>query len=581
MKLRNMIRSILTEAVRFGSREKSEVMRFADDFRVGFEFEMHLKEEYFPDWADRYDYQSIEDFKESDTLMDYMREKLSFDEDEFHEKVWNDTESSADKIYDYGSEATVLINLLRLNQQTLSNLSEIVYQKDWTALENTDEMKILLRIAEVANELEDFYDFVSITTDVEDLKNVLDDATSDNHIVHSIDNNSQLAILIHGLRPIKGHYTKIAAFFEYMKDLGRILETSIFEPYNSRHKMLIEEIVILLSTPSTPLVIASALEGCQDFQIDTEMLDEYFRKISVDSYIEDHLDDEEIMEIAISMNVTVADETDSRPRDDEFVHELENLVESSNLHGRVWRVDSDSSVSTGGEIVTEPLPLDESLEMLYDSLEFIQQYGRTSSDTGLHVNISINTPGFNFVVDPLKLMLLMDSKHMEDQFQIRNSMVSSMLRGVENAKTLQNAVHSFVSGGFQELVDYSRKLVPPDKHWQINFANMYGNNTSMDGLESQRRIEFRFPGGANYEFRSDEVEHHVLRAAYMLLVLFHGKFEEKDFIKSLYRFWNNIADHVFGVSFDRLVASYKKNKNLEEFTGEFTIMGFDNQPRRR
>lgn len=581
MKLKHLVKQILTESVKFGGSEKSEVMSFSDNFRVGFEFEMHLKEEYGPleAWREEFDYLSIDEYKASDSFRDYVRGMVSQEETEFYEEIIDETQSSVDQVNDYGNEADVLINLLKLNNRTLNNINEIVRSKDFSALSNTDELTLLYRLSEVTNELEDYYDWESITTDLVNIFDILDDAEHKRIVSHVSTNLADDVIPPELQNSATESFLWIARFFEAMKDLERLQGSPIVEQSDARW---LEGAENFFARKDNALRLAAVFEACQNLEITETDLDGYFRFKDVDDYIEE-MDDQEIEEIAIIMNVSYPT-NELFIDDNEYAFQIENLLSGSGFEEYVWRVDTDSSVSKGGEIITKPVPLSESLIVLDQVLEFIKRYGDTSNETGLHINMSIDTPGFDFVVDPLRLMLLMNSKHMADAFSIRNATVGRMTRRIINAWTLENAAHSFTNSGMQGLIDYTRGLVPQDKYWQINFQHMKGYSASeidygVEGIRSERRIEFRFPGGAGYETRGDVIEHHLLRSAYMLLVLFHGRYEYKDFVRDLYRFWDDVADRVFGVSFDRVIQAYRRNKNLDDLTGQYTTKGYDNHRR--
>lgn len=582
MKLKHLVKSILQESVKFGGSEKAEVMSHEEDFRVGFEFEMHLQEEYGPleAWRDQFDYLSVDEYKASDAFRDYISDMVSQEQTAFYEEVISETQYSVDQVNDYGNEADVLINFLKRNNSLLNNINEIVRTKDFSALSNTDELTLLYRLSEVANELEDYYDWTSITTDLVNIFDVLDEA-EDKRIVSHVSTNLAIDDVIPPELQNNSaeSFVWIYRFFDAMKDLERLQGSLIVEQSDARW---LEGVENFFARKDSALRLAAVFEACQDLEITETDLDGYFGFNDVDYYIEE-LGDHEIEEIAINMNISYPT-NELFIDDNEYALQIENLISGSGFEEYVWRVDTDSSVSKGGEIITKPVPLSESLIVLDKVLEFIKRYGDTSNETGLHINMSIDTPGFDFVVDPLRLMLLMDSKHMADTFIIRNSSVERMTRRIVNAWTLENAAHSFTNSGMQGLIDYTRGLVPQDKYWQINFAHMKGYVTTQDdydveGLRSERRIEFRFPGGAGYETRGDVIEHHLLRSAYMLLVLFHGRYEYKDFVKDLYRFWNDVADRVFGVSFDRVIQAYRRNNNLDDLTGQYTTKGYDNHRR--
>lgn len=584
MKLKHLVKTILTESVKFGGSEKSEVMSFSDNFRVGFEFEMHLLDEYGPmeAWREQYDYLSIDEFKESDQFRDYIEGRIDHEEGEFFEKIFNKVQNAVDQINDYGNEADVLINLLKINNNTLNNINEIVRSKDFSALSNTNELKLLYRLSEAANELENYYDWESITTDLSTIFDTLDESQEEKIVSFVRDRHFDDIVppdLQNNWRGTSLDFLEVTRFFEAMKDLERLQESLIVEQSDARW---LEGSENFFAKEDNGLRLAAALEACQNLEITETDLDAYFVFKDAGEYIEE-LDDSEIEEISTIIGVNYPT-NELYVSADEYAVQIENLISGSGFEEYVWRIDTDSSVDEGGEIVTKPVALMEALTVMDQVLEFIKRYGRTSSQTGLHINMSIDTPGFDFVVDPLRLMLLMDSKHMADAFSIRNANVERMTRRIINAWTLENAAHSFTNGGMQGLIDYTRGLVPQDKYWQINFSHMKGYSTSEDdygveGIRSERRIEFRFPGGAGYETRGDVIEHHLLRSAYMLLVLFHGRYEYKDFVKDLYRFWDDVADRVFGVSFDRVIQAYRRNKNLDDLTGQYTTKGYDNHRR--
>jgi len=106
---------------------------------------------------------------------------------------------------------------------------------------------------------------------------------------------------------------------------------------------------------------------------------------------------------------------------------------------------------------------------------------------------------------------------------------------------------------WKKFVEYAEMTIPTDdKYVRVNFQHM---SESMD----RRRIEFRFPGGDDYETKEKEIIDWMYRMAYVTLAAFDNKFGQKEYLKELVKFYDKviIPGLYRGFDLEKLVRYYK------------------------
>ena len=208
--------------------------------------------------------------------------------------------------------------------------------------------------------------------------------------------------------------------------------------------------------------------------------------------------------------------------------------------------DIDSEAGTVVEVITAPLDIEDTIDVMKRMFDFIEDNGSTSNVTGMHINVSYRDARFDKEnVDPLKMMLLVNENYMSDQFSPRQY-VDRMFKYFSREEVIRNLAHAYANEGFDGLERETRSLIPTETKYQaINFANL--------GSMESSRIEFRFPGGADYHKQESLLEWHVLRLCYMVLILFEEDFLYEEYKKDLIRFLDKVAQFSHGMDFSEIV----------------------------
>ena len=165
------------------------------------------------------------------------------------------------------------------------------------------------------------------------------------------------------------------------------------------------------------------------------------------------------------------------------------------------------------ELITGPIPYSEARIILIKTLNFIQKYGWTNDKSGLHINISYNSPYRNdkdmiLNLDLLKFCLDFDENLIYKYFPERRNNVY--------AQSIKNIIpnNPFIFSSELNTIDKSSFILPNTKYFGINFQKRQKNY-----------LEFRYLGGANYEKRIkqtlDLIDHFMFSI--------YDSYKEKDF----------------------------------------------------
>lgn len=161
----------------------------------------------------------------------------------------------------------------------------------------------------------------------------------------------------------------------------------------------------------------------------------------------------------------------------------------------IWKLEPDFSGGKGMfELVTGPLPYKEARKVTIQILDWIDQYGYTTSRCSIHSNISFNTsiiepttPIDN--LDVLKFVLAFDEKPVYANFPDREKSVYA--RSIQSV--IPNAFFFYKSVPTDYSV-FSNTIVPNEKYYGVNFTKREKNY-----------LEFRYMGGKDYEKKPKKV----------------------------------------------------------------------------
>jgi len=225
------------------------------------------------------------------------------------------------------------------------------------------------------------------------------------------------------------------------------------------------------------------------------------------------------------------------------------------------------------EVVTDPEPFDRAIETLKSGLKYMRDdeniyttggSGPHDKGTGLHINVSSTSTRFtkeNF--DVLKLYLLMQERWFSKTFGERHY-VEKIIRKMSN--TLAYNEHLLIElaenyKNHDELVSILRDLIPQEEKFiSINFGHLAEDKDS-------RRIEFRFPGGEDYEYKEKEIIDWMYRMAFMTMAAYDEDFGRKEYIREIAKLLDTLTKMNFGGSFDsfaKLTAFIMENGTLPE-----------------
>lgn len=207
----------------------------------------------------------------------------------------------------------------------------------------------------------------------------------------------------------------------------------------------------------------------------------------------------------------------------------------------IEEVTEDSSVEGGAEVITKPLLLKEAMKVMEGMFGFIDDYGITSTKTGMHVNMSIRGKKFSReTFNPTKLLMLLDERFLREggkvgdtkifKYPIRDYVDKALRLDLETTWKMAGLVAQNRIEEFIEL--FESQISVHNKYQSINFRHMFDMDIEV------RRIEFRYFGGEGYEKRYQEMRKDIYHAAYAMLAAFDDKFAQKEYYLAIIRALN-------------------------------------------
>lgn len=254
---------------------------------------------------------------------------------------------------------------------------------------------------------------------------------------------------------------------------------------------------------------------------------------------------------------------------------IRNIINDYVPERVIESIKPDITVPKGIEVITVPLQFDDIADVMNGMADLIEAYGYTDGNTGLHVNISY--PGFEDRINPVKMMVLMDSDFFQNlspqvkrkvninKYPVRGDSLEPVTAFLRKRVGEQHVVDllaiEYLRTGYRGLIGTFEKFMigNSDKFRSINFDHMFNADVQ------SRRIEFRFLGGQDYEFRTEEMINDIMYISYVMLMT-NQDFQKEEYMRGILRMLDRAVDDVYGDSgidsFLGLVDSIKSRNGI-------------------
>lgn len=200
-------------------------------------------------------------------------------------------------------------------------------------------------------------------------------------------------------------------------------------------------------------------------------------------------------------------------------------------------IEADSSIEpdrgdAAAEVITPPLPLKQSLDLLKTLIAWAKKYGGYSNDsTGLHVNMSIRGAED---IDYVKLMLMIGDQHVLDQFgRLGNHYAMSAVKKLQQSARYKGLVEQQEQTVPEKMLDLMRQGMTKLAAQILQSDVGQGKYTSVHIKPGY--VEFRSPGGEYLDRSLDELNSTVLRFARGMAAAADPEDAREEYAKKLYR----------------------------------------------
>lgn len=192
-------------------------------------------------------------------------------------------------------------------------------------------------------------------------------------------------------------------------------------------------------------------------------------------------------------------------------------------------INPDDSDDMGCEIVSPPLPLPETLDLMHKTLQMINKNdGYTNQSTGLHFNLSIE----GMQLDYVKLALFLGDEHVLKQFgRETNTYTAAAINKIQ--KIIADRSNNSMSLFSASVIDYLERGLAKAAGSAILAANSE-KYTSVNFHQDKNYVEFRSMGG-EYTYRWPEIHDTILRFARALEVAADPEAYKKEYSAKLYK----------------------------------------------
>lgn len=551
---------ILEEGLKFGRKEIALVNKIAREVKLGFEWEYHVNKELLQINPDDYDDTAIDALADDLLHNDIARQK--------EEYIYNYIENQYDmyEIEDGTSRLDTIKMFHRSKEQSIDQLISIedefeTVMNEYDGIDrlDDDEKQTINNYIALINDIrpviaqmhieitfldqeavEGYIHLISggntnITKELTDVKTNIKEFLS--WTKDLTDNGITLNSLVN-----KGEYDKLVETF-HRSGSGFYVEFYTTQQWLDQVQALYGSDVEWNNTIRTNYRIEGAEQFGEDITVNPESTLGYNPK-TTDQFWND-------AETQLS-----GDNNESIDANDYVQYITDHLQDPHNEWGidskDIQRVMIEAGIEDGVETISKPLKLHDALLMNERMFDHIQDVGWTDDATGLHINISLK--GMNFTRDNFntsKLMLLLQPRMLKEFFGLRGY-VSDQFDGLTGKNIYDMAWLSATTNGNAVLIDFFEKSAfRHDKHQQVNVMNFHHEEFDLD--LHRDRIEFRYVGGKDYEFRRKTIEWHIYRMVYVVMAAFSEGFAQKEYLKEMYKILNIYAEEHFEMSFNEII----------------------------
>jgi hypothetical protein len=188
-------------------------------------------------------------------------------------------------------------------------------------------------------------------------------------------------------------------------------------------------------------------------------------------------------------------------------------------------LEADDDANMPVEIVSPPMPLNKTLEILPKFFEWAEENGAyANSSTGFHMSVSMPEHEGN-MLDYTKLALFLGDEYVLKQFgREANTYARSAISKIREKKGNVNA-ETVMSAMRKHLDQFaSRALAQPSG---------FGKYTSIN--PKSKYIEFRSAGGSNYFEDMDKIQNTLMRYARAMDIAMNPEADKPEYAKKLYK----------------------------------------------
>lgn len=513
-------KDMINEAARFGNKEKMEVIKKSNDFRIGIEYEFEVDENLLGSGNNERDVEPTDDEIERET--DAIMSQTPF------KNLVNNMSSLIAGMVDY------------------MIMEPLLNARDENPNQPVDS---------------DFY---------QNLFSTIEEMQADDVFEHAID-------IINFERDSRMD-SSFELFSEAIEEYYGTGFASFKYPQGTREAaMYLKKLNEI--TEENKLQVLAAVKAFSDgfYDVFDDLEDHFMRKTTADVariLRRDIASTSQLQEIATSNAIErlagESDYYDSSDLNEQAVSYVENEM-PSHMSRYIEKVEEDSSLSHGAEVVTDPLTLTDTFDFMEDMFAFIQKNGYTDDGCGMHVNISHRLMGKEVRLNPLRILTLLDPDFLQnrttnrklDKYEERSRYAQSFGSILSREDILGALVESYATKGFDALeTDLSFYLVRAEKYRAINFTALF-NVEQPD----RRRIEVRLFGGKDYEKRFAEIQHDIYNLCYTIQAMVDPDFKKREHLEGMFRLLNRASaryDRNLKTTFMDLVSRYRKTGRISE-----------------
>jgi hypothetical protein len=193
-------------------------------------------------------------------------------------------------------------------------------------------------------------------------------------------------------------------------------------------------------------------------------------------------------------------------------------------------LDADESGDMPVEIVSPPMPLSQTLEILPKFFEWAKANGAYANEsTGFHMSVSMADHGEN-VLDYTKLALFLGDEYVLKQFgREANTYAKSAISKIREKKGNVNA---------EEILSTMRKHLNQFASRALAQPSGFGKYTSINPKSNY--IEFRSAGGSDYFADMEKIQNTLMRYARATDIAMDPAADNQEYAKKLYKLLTDV-----------------------------------------